>query len=593
MSDRQILEYLRHRGRGEPPLDFVGSVMSGVIATPQRQGSWFAPFTPPVALVGVAVAVLMAAIVVGQRPAGTPETSPSAVSSASDDPSPQAMPSLLEPGDSIEVDAVDAIGVWGSVTIERLAGVGGPDAASGDAWSIHFEIAYQAERMPSPAEFGVQDWTVALASDGTTVGRGAIILLVGAPTLDNYPQSYPDTRDIFTEPIGGRVVMTLDTDVLEEDLDLVYRPPGFASTVLVIPLHRANEPPDAGPVEPSPAVLDRDLLQAGRSVRLPIVSPDGAAGTITVERGEDVGGYPLVPDPSSQTHFFIELLATYDMDVAPETAQWGDLDWSIEGADGADVEAQLLRAFPEPEGRGALGNWPGATVPEDRYQGWMIFALPRDSANAALELVYRPPGVSEETRLAVRDAAGAPAPVAAEWPPPDPVYVAQDGLPFTVLESAQADALFVDADMCTNPIGGYTVSYPDSWYTNTALDNVPACSWFSPTFYELNPSGDMPEEIAMNITVFEGAVGFIWADLYTEQLIVGGFSARRAETGKTIDPETPTDVFQYDYLVRLDADSDGRRLWAFTGTDYGGDYELNKAVLDRIMASLEFADSTP
>lgn len=56
----------------------------------------------------------------------------------------------------------------------------------------------------------------------------------------------------------------------------------------------------------------------------------------------------------------------------------------------------------------------------------------------------------------------------------------------------------------------------------------------------------------------------------------------------TNDPTTPTDTFQYDYLASLDDDLEGRKLWAITGTDSGGDYELNKAILDRIMASLVF-----
>jgi hypothetical protein len=209
----------------------------------------------------------------------------------------------------------------------------------------------------------------------------------------------------------------------------------------------------------------------------------------------------------------------------------------------------------------------------------------------ALELIYQPPGIADATRIALRRPGAAPEPVVVEWPRPDPVYVAQPGLPFTVLESAEADALFVDPDTCTNPEDGYTVTYPDSWYTNTAIGDVPACSWFSPTFYEATEGGPRPDEIAIEIRVFEGAIGFIWVDLYTEDVSIGGFSGRRYETGMTKDPEQPTNVLQYSYLAYLDPQqSEGRKLWAFTGTEYGGEYELNRAVFDRIMASLEFTD---
>ncbi|MGH2380366.1 MAG: hypothetical protein ACRDG7_03985 [Candidatus Limnocylindria bacterium] len=320
-----------------------------------------------------------------------------------------------------------------------------------------------------------------------------------------------------------------------------------------------------------------------------VQSDDGVVGTITLERGADVGGYPLVVEPSSESHFFVEVFATYELDSATEDGQWGELDWRAESA-GGSIASQLLNSFPPPEGRGPLGQWPGATVPESTYDGWMIFAVPREEADTDLELVYQPEGISEETRIPLRGSGDAPEPIAAEWPRPDPTYVAKDGLPFTVLEGAEADALFADADTCTNPEGGYTVSFPESWYTNTEIGDVPACSWFSPVFYEATEGGPLPDEIAIVISVNEGAIAFIWVDLYSEEVALDGYAARRYETGMTKDVETPTDQFQYSYLASLEEDSDGRKLWAITGTEYGGDYELNKAVFDRIMASLEFTN---
>lgn len=356
------------------------------------------------------------------------------------------------------------------------------------------------------------------------------------------------------------------------------------------PSASAEPSPASTAPTPSPSVGDSDLLRPGNSMRVTIQSAEGVSGVITVERGDDVGGYPLVPIPSSESNFFIEVRATYELEVAPDTASWGELDWRVEGEEGR-VGVEPLQAFPQPPGRNYLGIWPGATVPEPRYVGWIIFTVPRELADVPLELVYQPPGISDPMRIPLRAPAHPPLPVAAEWPRPDPVYIAQPGLPITVIESAEADALFVEPDTCTNPEGGYTVTYPDSWYTNTQAGSVPACSWFSPTFYELREDGGRPDEIAIEIQVFSGAIGFLWVDLYTENVVLDGFDARRYETGMTKDAATPTDQFLYSYLSYLDDEpSEGRKLWAFTGTDYGGDYEVNRAVLDRIMAGLEFTD---
>jgi hypothetical protein len=333
-----------------------------------------------------------------------------------------------------------------------------------------------------------------------------------------------------------------------------------------------------------------DLLVHGNRITLPIASSMGVSGTIAVERGEDVGGYPLISSPSGEHHFFVELMATYQLAVAPETASWGELDWRVEGGSGP-VGAEPLQVFPQPAGRPYLGTWPGATVPEPQYTGWVIFAVPRDMAGAALDLIYQPPGVADVTRIPLRRAGAPPEPITVEWPRPDPVYVAQPGLPFAVLESSEADTLFVEPDTCTNPEDGYTLNYPDSWYTNTDIGDTPACSWFSPTIYEATEGGPRPDEIAIEIGVFEGAIGFIWVDLYTENVTIGGVEGRRYETGMTKDPQQPTNELMYSYLAYLEPEQpEGRKLWAFTGSEYGGDYELNRAVFDRIMASLRFTD---
>ncbi len=106
------------------------------------------------------------------------------------------------------------------------------------------------------------------------------------------------------------------------------------------------------------------------------------------------------------------------------------------------------------------------------------------------------------TTLEIR-AQNAPEPAA-----PNPPYVAREGYPFTVIESAEADELFAMRDTCTNRVAGYTVTYPDTWYTNTEIGGWPACNWFSPTFYEVGDDpNEVPPEVAIVLTFAEMSFG--------------------------------------------------------------------------------------
>lgn len=91
MSDEKIIEYLRSRGRAEPPLDLVSSLVDAVDRAPQHR-SWFAPFVP-LALAGAAAVILALAVLIGQGgpPTGGPQ-SPTPESSTSPAPSATAEP---------------------------------------------------------------------------------------------------------------------------------------------------------------------------------------------------------------------------------------------------------------------------------------------------------------------------------------------------------------------------------------------------------------------------------------------------------------------------------------------------------------------
>jgi len=163
---------------------------------------------------------------------------------------------------------------------------------------------------------------------------------------------------------------------------------------------------------------------------------------------------------------------------------------------------------------------------------------------------------------------------------------------FTIEPNAEADALFLDRDDCENPEDGYRLQFPDDWWTNTAIGDVPPCSWFSPTFYEVDDPSVVPDEIAIVIEYSESDFGSFEQDISRHSLVVGGTQqAFRVEhrgaagEGGTVPAEWRPLSYQF---VRGPTPEEGPNLRVSTSTDAGGDYELNKAVLDRIMATIEF-----
>jgi hypothetical protein len=163
---------------------------------------------------------------------------------------------------------------------------------------------------------------------------------------------------------------------------------------------------------------------------------------------------------------------------------------------------------------------------------------------------------------------------------------------FTIEPNAEADALFLDRDDCENREDGYRLQFPDDWWTNTAIGDVQPCSWFSPTFYEVDDAGEVPDEIAIVIEYSEGDFGSFEQSISRHSLVVGGTqSAFRVEYRGAAGEGgmMPAEWRQLIYQVVLGpTPEEGPNLRVSTSTDAGGDYELNKAVLDRIMAAIEF-----
>ena len=220
-------------------------------------------------------------------------------------------------------------------------------------------------------------------------------------------------------------------------------------------------------------------------------------------------------------------------------------------------------------------------------------ALLRPSVAAALVLVLAAcstaatPIPSTPTPTTTAEQTAAPTPSAEPTPAPQeptPSQTDDDGAPtgFTVTPHPEADSLFLDRDDCENLEDGYRLEFPEEWYTNTEIGDFPACSWFSAEFYEVDDPNEVPDEIAITIEYVEGDSGSFEDAISRETVIVGSTQeATRVEYDDS-----------YLYQVQLGpTPEEGPNLVVTTTTDMGGDYELNKAVLDRIMSTMEFIGS--
>jgi hypothetical protein len=365
-----------------------------------------------------------------------------------------------------------------------------------------------------------------------------------------------------------------------------------------------------GPTDSVPSPSERgsaidavSLTAPNEEVTFAAVDDDGTWGTITVRRGADTGGYPTnAVGPDS---FVVEAHVTYvvERDTA---ATFGARDWVlVTAADRKPVGSVFVpEPIVEPWETWELQPLPAETTSEmiavepRILEGWLLFEVPRNLADVPLELVYRPEGFAEAVSvLAIRDVGAPPDPVPTATPDPTPAalaYVHTPGAPFTVIDHDQADRLVAETDTCHNPVAGYTLDFPEDWYTNTAIGSTPACSWFSPTFFEVK-GADVPDEIAIVIGSFEGGIGFIHEPDYSvsDQVEIDGWKASRTEEigGLGADVWLPRSRFTYQYTIWAAEDYLGLKVIATTTNDHEGDYALNKAVLDRLMSSLRFEDA--
>ncbi len=147
-------------------------------------------------------------------------------------------------------------------------------------------------------------------------------------------------------------------------------------------------------------------------------------------------------------------------------------------------------------------------------------ASPSPSAEPSLV-----PSIASPTAEVTASPSGTPAPTAEPTASPtmEPAVTPQPptGVGFTITSHPEADALFLERDDCQNLQDGYQLVFPDDWYTNTEIRDVPACSWFSPEFYTV--AGDeLPDEIAIEIFWLDGAYGYLEEPISRDEGMIAG-----------------------------------------------------------------------
>jgi hypothetical protein len=165
-------------------------------------------------------------------------------------------------------------------------------------------------------------------------------------------------------------------------------------------------------------------------------------------------------------------------------------------------------------------------------------------------------------------------------------------LPTTTAEpdpaAMQADLLFATPERCDLSIADHIISipFPSYWSTNDAIEEgAPSCIWFGPNL--THPTTEPPADAAIGVGGVGGPAVFPYKWVSREETTVAGRPAWRVEEWVPSPSGPYEETLQLVYWVSLgDSRDDGPTLVARTATDDVGHYALNKAVLDRMMATL-------
>jgi hypothetical protein len=135
-----------------------------------------------------------------------------------------------------------------------------------------------------------------------------------------------------------------------------------------------------------------------------------------------------------------------------------------------------------------------------------------------------------------------------------------------------------------------TITFPAAWSTNAAIadEEIPACVWFGPDVVVHRLLTEDPEGAAITIGAVGGPAVFHREWISREQTTIAGRPAWRVEESVPSPSSEASETHQLVFWISLGATStDGPTLVARTATEEAGNYALNKAVLDRMMATLD------
>jgi hypothetical protein len=197
----------------------------------------------------------------------------------------------------------------------------------------------------------------------------------------------------------------------------------------------------------------------------------------------------------------------------------------------------------------------------------------------------KPTGTAEPTPSATPDATPLPTESESESPGASASASMIEGEGgFSWPSNTEADALFDDRFDCQNVDDGYQVEFPASWNVNAEFGDTPPCSWFAATEYEGGGPGEVPDEVAIIVFVQDGERDDPSDIIDRQEGIVG--ATQPATRLRYVEDD---EVEYYEYVVQLGpTPEEGPSLIARTSSHMGGDYDLNQAILDRMMQTMEF-----
>ncbi|MGZ8481353.1 MAG: hypothetical protein ACXWWO_02730 [Candidatus Limnocylindria bacterium] len=154
---------------------------------------------------------------------------------------------------------------------------------------------------------------------------------------------------------------------------------------------------------------------------------------------------------------------------------------------------------------------------------------------------------------------------------------------------------------CEHTTGAYRAAVPEGWWVNPEFDDaelgsVSACRFFGPDDFEIMSADrytPFPQGTAIWMEFLdEGCVGYVNPILDSRETTVDGYPARISRLAQGKLETNPEHTYEYVVTVTADAqcEGDGEYILAFTRRDLAGDYEENKAILDRMMESLQISE---